>query len=157
MEPEELVAGDDVPVDAAPEAEGEVDIPALLQAPTTTSTIVQTYPPLKDYPSLYDTEKGTIVAIVFGVLIVAGIQAMVHRIYAKARSEQEVLTRFAISIVALVIGVYITDLLIAGPDTSLLDDEEHTIILSFVKDICLMVFSYYFGTKSIIPAAPTEE
>jgi len=51
--------------------------------------------------------------------------------------------------VALVIGAYIADLLIAGPDTSLLSDEEHTIILHFIKDTCLMVFAYFFGTKSI--------
>lgn len=114
-------------------------------------------PAEKDFPSLYDTEKGTMVAIVFGILIVAGIQMMVHRIYAKARSEQEILTRFAISVVALVIGVYVTDLLIAGPDTSLLADDEHVIILTFVKDICLMVFSYYFGTKAAQPYAEPEE
>jgi hypothetical protein len=45
-------------------------------------------------------------------------------------------------------GAYIADLLIAGPDTSLLTDEEHTLILGFVKDIALMIFAYYFGTKS---------
>ena len=150
MEPEDL-AGVDTPL-VEPVVE---EVPPALLDPSHT-TIVQTPPAVRDYPSLYDTERGTMVAIVFGVLIVAGIQAMVHRIYTKARSEQEVLTRFAISIVALVIGVYITDLLIAGPDTSLLDDEEHTIILSFVKDICLMVFSYYFGTKSAQPQAEQQ-
>ena len=153
MEPEDLdIVGEDTPV----EEPGVEDVPPALLDPTHT-TIVQTTPAVRDYPSLYDTERGTMVAIVFGILIVAGIQTMVHRIYTKARSEQEVLTRFAISIVALVIGVYITDLLIAGPDTSLLDDEEHTIILSFVKDICLMVFSYYFGTKSTQPQAEQSE
>lgn len=152
MEPEEL---DAVVVDTPAEDPVVEEIPPALLDPAHT-TILQASPVERDYPSLYDTERGTMVAIVFGILIVAGIQAMVHRIYTKARSEQEVLTRFAISIVALVIGVYITDLLIAGPDTSLLDDEEHTIILSFVKDICLMVFSYYFGTKSAQPTAEQQ-
>ena len=53
-----------------------------------------------------------------------------------------------VSLVALVVGAYIADLLIAGPDTSLLSDDEHTIILGFIKDICLMVFAFYFGTKA---------
>jgi hypothetical protein len=47
-----------------------------------------------------------------------------------------------------------TDLLIAGPDTSLLSDNEHTIILGFIKDICLMVFAFYFGTKA--SSSPSE-
>lgn len=102
----------------------------------------------RKYPSLYDTTGTTIVAILLGMVIVGGIQWFVQRIYLNARSEYEVLTRFVVTIVSLVIGAYITDLLIAGPDTSLLSDDEHTIILGFIKDICLMVFAYYFGTKS---------
>lgn len=140
-EPEPLPVVEDTP---APEPVASVEAPVVSSGD-------------ENYPSLYDTTQGTIVAIFFGIAIVTGVQMMVHRIYTKARSEQEILTRFAISVVALVIGVYITDLLIAGPDTSLLDDEEHTIILSFVKDICLMVFSYYFGTKSATPAPYTDD
>jgi len=52
-------------------------------------------------------------------------------------------------------GAYIADLLIAGPDTSLLSPEEHLTILGFVKDVCLMVFAYFFGTKSVAPSSPT--
>jgi hypothetical protein len=52
------------------------------------------------------------------------------------------------------VGVYIADLLIAGPDTSLLSDSEHDTILNFIKDTCLMVFSYYFGLKAQTPVEP---
>jgi len=100
------------------------------------------------YPSLYDSTGTTIIAVLLGIVIVGGIQYAVQRIYTKARTEHEILTRFVVTIVALVVGAYITDLLIAGPDTSLLSDDEHTIILGFIKDICLMVFAFYFGTKS---------
>jgi len=41
--------------------------------------------------------------------------------------------------------------LIAGPDTELLQPDESTSILTFIKDITLMVFSYYFGTKAQVP------
>ncbi len=102
----------------------------------------------REYPSLYDDKGTTLAAIALGVLIVGGIQMSVSRMYASSRNEQQYLTRFVTSLVALVIGAYIADLLIAGPDTSLLSDEEHTIILGFVKDVCLMVFAYFFGTKA---------
>lgn len=113
--------------------------------------------PIRDYPSLYDSTGTTIVAIVLGIAIVGGIQYAVHHIYTRAKNEHELLTRFVVSLVALVVGAYITDLLIAGPDTSLLSDDEHTIILGFIKDICLMVFAFYFGTRSSSPPSPPSE
>lgn len=106
------------------------------------------------YPSLYDTKGTTVVAILLGVLIVGSIQVVVARMYASAKNEQEYLTRFVTGLVALVMGAYIADLLIAGPDTSLLSSEEHLTILGFVKDVCLMVFAYFFGTKSASPPSP---
>lgn len=121
-----------------------------------TSTSVSTSP-IRDYPSLYDSTGTTVVAIVLGIFIVGGIQYAVHQIYTKAKNEHELLTRFVVSLVALVVGAYITDLLIAGPDTSLLSDDEHTIILGFIKDICLMVFAFYFGTRSSSPPSPPSE
>lgn len=102
----------------------------------------------RGYPSLYDTKSSTVVAILLGMLIVGGIQTVVWQIHQKAKTEYSALTQFVTMMVALVLGAYMADLLIAGPDTSLLSDDEHTIILGFVKDICLMVFSYYFGTRS---------
>lgn len=113
------------------------------------STYAAAEPPsARQYPSLYDDKGTTLAAIAIGVFIVGSIQMTIGRMYATAKNEQEYLTRFVTSLVALVIGAYIADLLIAGPDTSLLSDEEHTIILNFIKDVCLMVFAYFFGTKS---------
>jgi hypothetical protein len=108
----------------------------------------------RGYPSLYDSTPTTIIAILLGIVIVGGIQVFVQRLFAQARTEHEVLTRFVVTLVALVVGAYMTDLLIAGPDTSLLSDNEHTIILGFIKDICLMVFAFYFGTKA--SSSPSE-
>jgi hypothetical protein len=42
-------------------------------------------------------------------------------------------------------------MLIAGPDTELLAGQERLAILDFIKSICLMVFSYYFGLKAQVP------
>jgi hypothetical protein len=102
----------------------------------------------REYPSLYDTKGTTVVAVLLGVSIVTAIQVAIVKMYTTSKNEQMYLTRFVTSLVGLVMGAYIADLLIAGPDTSLLTDEEHTLILGFVKDIALMIFAYYFGTKS---------
>jgi hypothetical protein len=115
--------------------------------------------PKRLYPSLYDTKATTVAAILLGIAIVASIQYAVARMYQSAKNEQEYLTRFVTGLVGLVMGAYIADLLIAGPDTSLLSPEEHLTILGFVKDVCLMVFAYFFGTKSAAssPSTPPSE
>jgi hypothetical protein len=118
------------------------------------SVLPEAVPAERNYPSLYDSTGTTVVAIILGISIVAAIQYAIIRMYSTAKSEQIYLTRFVTSLVGLVMGAYIADLLIAGPDTSLLTDEEHTMILGFVKDIALMIFAYYFGTKS---SSKTEE
>jgi hypothetical protein len=105
----------------------------------------------RQYPSLYDSTSTTIIAIFLGAAIVGAIQVLVVRMYTGAKSEHIYLTRFVTSLVALIVGCYIADLLIAGPDTSLLTSDEKTLILTFVKDTALMIFSYYFGLKAQAP------
>lgn len=146
------------PVPATPEVPSEpVALPspeaAVVEEATAPVVAEETHAP-RMYPSLYDTKGTTVVAILLGVLIVGSIQVVVARMYASAKNEQEYLTRFVTGLVALVMGAYIADLLIAGPDTSLLSSEEHLTILGFVKDVCLMVFAYFFGTKSASPPSP---
>lgn len=131
---------------AAPAAAQEAAPAATTETTVTTGAAIAAE--YRKYPSLYDNTDTTILAILLGIVIVGGIQFSVQNIYRKAKNEHELLTRFVVSLVALVVGAYITDLLIAGPDTSLLSDDEHTIILGFIKDICLMVFAFYFGTKA---------
>jgi hypothetical protein len=103
------------------------------------------------YPSLYDNTWTTFAAIAFGFLIVGAVQTLVVKMYSTAKSEHDYLTRFVTSLVALIVSVYIADLLIAGPGTQLLSGNEKTLILTFVKDTALMIFSYYFGLKAQTP------
>ena len=105
----------------------------------------------RTYPSLYDSTATTIVAIFLGVGIIAGIQFTVNRIFRGAKDEYAALTHFVVSMVALVVGAYMVDTLIAGPGTSLLSDDERMLVLHFIKDTCLMVFAYYFGLKAQVP------
>jgi hypothetical protein len=155
----ELVAEEvppELPLEIVPAAEPPVEPPPAAPEPGVhpTAPAAHAAPTPRQYSSLYDTKATTVAAILFGVLIVGGIQVIVARMYQNAKNEQEYLTRFVTALVALVMGAYIADLLIAGPDTSLLSPEEHLTILGFVKDVCLMVFAYFFGTKSAAPSTP---
>lgn len=100
------------------------------------------------FSSLYDSQIGTLVAIVFGLTVVIIVQVLVNRIFGRAKSMIEALTFFATSMVAFLVAIYLCDLLIAGPEVLLLREGERAQIVGFIKDICLMVFAYCFGTKS---------
>lgn len=106
---------------------------------------------IHEYPSLYDTKATSVLAIVMGIMIVAGVQVGLARIFATSKTEHHALTHFVTAMVGLVLGVYVCDMLIAGPTTELLAEQERITILAFIKDTCLMVFAYYFGTRAIPP------
>lgn len=105
-------------------------------------------PIVDEFSSLYDTQGGTIAAISFGLGVVVVVQLLVAKIFAGAKSMVESLTFFATSMVAFLVAVYICDLLIAGPDVLLLREGERSSIVSFIEDICLMTFAYFFGTRN---------
>lgn len=105
-------------------------------------------PTVDEFSSLYDTQGGTIAAIAFGLGVVVVVQLLVARIFSRAKSMIEALTFFATAMVAFLVAVYLCDLLIAGPDVLLLRAGERAAIVGFVKDTCLMVFAYFFGTRS---------
>ena len=100
------------------------------------------------FMSLYGDVWTTFLAVLMGIFIVAGIQMAVLRIFAREKNEHRALTQFVTSMVAIMVGVYVSDMLIAGPNAQLLAETERVAILSFVKDTALMIFAYYFGTKS---------
>lgn len=142
------------PTDSAPvetpatPAEAEPPMPApALATPEDTRTEVSPLP-AGPFHSLYGTFGGTLSAILAGAIIIVGIQAVVSRIFNSARTMSDSLTTFATSMVAVLVGVYVCDLLIAGPEVMLLRESERTTIVTFIKDISLMCFSYYFGSKT---------
>jgi hypothetical protein len=141
-----LVVADVVPDDS-------VDADAGLQP----VVAVAAHTPARVYPSLYDSTATTIVAIFLGIGIIAGIQFTVNRIFRGAKDEYAALTHFVVSMVALVVGAYLVDLVISGPDTSLLSASEKATILDFIKANVALVFGYYFGSRSrSTPATPSE-
>ena len=151
---------DPVQNEALPAEEAEptpTPTPASTPEPAAATTTAAPAVEVRQYPSLYDSTKTTIVAVFLGAAIVGAIQVLVVRMYTGAKSEHIYLTRFVTSLVALIVGCYIADLLIAGPDTSLLTTGEKTLILTFVKDTALMIFSYYFGLKAQAPKDTSSE
>lgn len=155
MNPEEVGAAVPVPVEAAaPEAAPVVEAPVEAhEAPTQAVEVVpaERSDGKENYPSLYDSIPTTFGAILLGASIIAGIQWLVRKIFEREKAEHKALTQFVTAMFALIAGLWVADKLIAGPDTELLLPGESTSILTFIKDITLMVFSYYFGTKANVP------
>lgn len=155
--PEEPVAAPDCPEESCPVCEPAPDPGSAVGLPVEAPAAPQALEvqPAKgaprQYPSLYDSVGTTVMAVVLGLALIASIQVMVSKIAKSAKSDHVFLTRFVTALVALVVGAYIADTLIAGPDTSLLSDDERMLVLHFIKDTCLMVFAYYFGLKAQVP------
>lgn len=143
----------------APHAPEVVSVTNEVAAPVVseTSAVVGAVEHEKVYPSLYDTLPTTLAAIAIGVGIIGGIQWTVRKIFAREKADHKALTQFVTSMFALIVGVWIADKLIAGPSTELLDPTESSQLLTFIKDITLMVFSYYFGTKANVPSEVAED
>jgi hypothetical protein len=125
-----------------------VDDAVIVEQPAATVAEVTTVEAHGAFSSLYDTQGGTILAIAFGLTVVVVIQLLVTRIFSGAKSMVEALTFFATAMVSVLVAVYLCDLLIAGPDVLLLREGERSSIVSFIEDICLMTFAYFFGTKT---------
>lgn len=155
-----------IPELPAPAPVAEAPAPALVaptEVPTPVEAPVEVVPvevprPHAPFSSLYSSQTGTLAAIICGMAILVIVQIKVARIFGSAKSIIEALTYFATSMVAVLVGIYICDLLIAGPEVLLLREGERSSIVNFVKDTCLMVFAYFFGTKSAAssPSTPTE-
>jgi len=130
-----------VPSDAPAEEVAAVDPPPV-------ATVVVEEPPAAPFESLYDGPATAVLAILLGAGIVASIQLGVQRMFSGAKSESSALTSFATSMCAIIVAIWACDMLVAGPHSELLSEQERLTILSFVKDITMLVFAYYFGTKS---------
>ena len=141
------------PVEAAPEVAPAADAPAVAEAAPVEAHEVASDAPEHAarggmYPSLYDSKSTTIVAVFLGFGFIVGVQYLIERIFREAKDIHHALTRFVVSMVALLVAAYLCDLIISGPDTSLLSSSEKASILDFVKATALMIFSYFFGVKS---------
>ena len=112
----------------------------------------------KDIAKKEIIESGAVInflTIGISIAVVGMIQFLIFKIYASNKNTYRALTHFVTTMLGLVIGGYIVNLLVSDPDQKIMSAQESMTIVSFVKDICLMVFAYYFGTQS--NSAPSEK
>jgi len=123
--------------------------PPLAAAPVGTGSVVvdETPPAVEGYPSLYDAKSTTVIAILLGVAIIAAIQVHVARMFSQAKNETSALAHFVMSMMAIIIGVFVVDTVISGPDTSLLSASEKASVMELIRANVALVFGYYFGSK----------
>jgi hypothetical protein len=106
-----------------------------------------TYKDIQKY-SLYDGVATNFAAIILSILIITGIQIWIQKIFLSNKNSYRALTQFVTTMLGLIVGGYMINLIVASPHAKILSEQESMMIVSFVKDICLMVFAYYFGTQS---------
>ena len=123
--------------------------PPLAAVPSDVGSVVveDTPPAVEGYPSLYDTKGTTVVAILLGIAIIAAIQVHVARMFSQAKNETSALAQFVMSMMAIIIGVFVVDTVISGPDTSLLSASEKASVMELIRANVALVFGYYFGSK----------
>ena len=98
---------------------------------------------------IIESEVGiSFLTIGVSIAIVGMIQFLIFKIYASNKNTYRALTHFVTTMLGLVIGGYIVNLLVSDPGQKIMSEQESMTIVSFIKDICLMVFAYYFGTQS---------
>lgn len=87
--------------------------------------------------------------MIFAVLLSIGFIIssiyFVHKLL--GNTTQEVLVKFILLIFTALVGVYVVDKIIAFK-INLLDKEQDSQLFDLIKNLILMIFSFYFGTKS---------
>ena len=131
--------------------------PPLAADPVGSVVVEDTPPAVEGYPSLYDSKGTTVVAILLGVAMIAAIQVHVARMFAQAKNETSALAQFVMSMMAIIIGVFVVDTVISGPDTSLLSAAEKASVMELIRANVALVFGYYFGSKAAQASKPEPQ
>ena len=89
-----------------------------------------------------------IAGILMGIGIIASALYWVHRLF--VNTTQDILVKFILLVFTALVALYIVDKLIAFR-INLLPEEQNRELFDLIKTLVLMIFSYYFGTKSEQP------
>lgn len=87
-----------------------------------------------------------ILGIVMGLTFIISSVFFVNRIFVK--QTKDVLVKFVILIFTALVGLFIVDKVIAFK-IKLLPDDQNAQLFDLIKTLVLMIFSYYFGTKTV--------
>ena len=93
------------------------------------------------YPNLWVMISG----ILLGLTIILGSVYFVNKLF--INETRDVLVRFVIMIFTALVALFIVDKVIAFR-IKLLPDEQNNQLFDLIKTLVLMIFSYYFGTKT---------
>jgi hypothetical protein len=86
-----------------------------------------------------------ILGVVLSMALILLGMYFVNKLFAD--STQEILVRFILLVFTSLVGVYVADKIIAFK-VSLLSEEQDTQLFDLIKTLVLMIFSYYFGSKT---------
>lgn len=86
-----------------------------------------------------------IIGILLGVGIMFSSVFFVFKLFKDA--TQDILVKFILLVFTAMVSLYIVDKLIAFK-IQLIPEEQNKDLFDLIKTLILMIFSYYFGTKS---------
>ena len=86
-----------------------------------------------------------ILGIIMGLAFIISSVYFVNRIFVK--HTKDVLVKFVILIFTSLVGLFIVDKVIAFK-IKILPDDQNAQLFDLIKTLVLMIFSYYFGTKT---------
>ena len=86
-----------------------------------------------------------IAGILMGIGIISGSLYWVHKLFKD--TTQDILVKFILLVFTALVALYIVDKLVAFR-INLLPEEQNRELFDLIKTLVLMIFSYYFGTKS---------
>jgi len=86
-----------------------------------------------------------IIGIITSLLLIIGSVYYVSKLF--RNDTKEVLVKFIILVFTSLVALFIVDKVIAFK-IKLVNDEQNTELFNLIKTLVLMVFSYYFGTRS---------
>jgi hypothetical protein len=87
----------------------------------------------------------SILGVLLGVSFIVFMLFFVNRLLKD--STQDILVKFILTVFTSMVGLYIVDKLVAFK-IDLLPEEQNNELFDLIKTLILMIFSYYFGTKS---------
>jgi hypothetical protein len=87
-----------------------------------------------------------ILGILMGLAFIVSSVYFVNKIFVK--QTKDVLVKFVILIFTALVGLFIVDKVIAFK-IKLLPDDQNAQLFDLIKTLVLMIFSYYFGTKTV--------
>jgi hypothetical protein len=86
-----------------------------------------------------------ILGVLLSILIIGSSVYYVYKLF--ATDTKEVLVRFILLVFTSLVAVFIVDKIIAFKLNLLTEDQDDN-LFDLIKTLVLMIFSYYFGTKS---------